>query len=155
MTSTSFTIHWHPPESDGGSPIQNYVIEKREVGKKTWQKVGITNRDVLHIEVKDLQVNSSWNFRIVAVNAVGMSDPFLPEDPITAGKRISKYRKIRKEDKYRVRLHRRALSCTSFFRRRSISSERFCTDRCHQPVRQAAMVATGEQWRHRRHRLHH
>ena len=39
MTSTSFTIHWHPPESDGGSPIQNYIIEKREVGKKTWQKV--------------------------------------------------------------------------------------------------------------------
>lgn len=40
--------------------------------------------------MKDLQVNSSWNFRITAVNAAGISDPFLPEDPITAGKRISK-----------------------------------------------------------------
>lgn len=91
MTNTSFTIHWHAPETDGGSQIQNYIIEKREVSKKTWQKLGVTHREVTHIELKDLQVNSSWNFRIVAVNAAGASEPFLPADPITAGKRISKY----------------------------------------------------------------
>lgn len=91
MTNFSFTIHWHPPESDGGSPILNYIVEKREVGKKTWQKVGITHREVTHIDLKDLLYNSAWNFRITATNAFGSSEPFLPEDPVTAGKRISKF----------------------------------------------------------------
>lgn len=56
-------------------------------------QVGTTTRDVVHMEIKDLLVNSSWNFRITAVNAAGVSDPFAPEDTITAGKRISKFYK--------------------------------------------------------------
>lgn len=39
MTETSFTLNWQPPESDGGSPILEYLLERREVGKKAWQKV--------------------------------------------------------------------------------------------------------------------
>ena len=32
-------IRWAPPMSDGGNPIQKYVVEKRERGKE-WEKVG-------------------------------------------------------------------------------------------------------------------
>ncbi len=39
MTESSFTLKWQPPESDGGSPILEYLLERREVGKKAWQKV--------------------------------------------------------------------------------------------------------------------
>jgi len=51
----------------------------------------VTHREVTHIELKDLLTNSAWHFRITATNAVGTSEPFLPEDPVTAGKRISKF----------------------------------------------------------------
>jgi titin len=39
MSDTSFTLAWQPPEADGGSPILEYIVERREVNKKAWQKV--------------------------------------------------------------------------------------------------------------------
>jgi hypothetical protein len=39
MSDTSFTLAWQPPETDGGSPVLDYIVERREVNKKAWQKV--------------------------------------------------------------------------------------------------------------------
>lgn len=33
-------ISWKPPRNDGGAPIEKYIIEKKEKGKGTWEKVG-------------------------------------------------------------------------------------------------------------------
>jgi len=38
-TETSFSLSWSPPQNDGNSEILEYTIEKKEVGKKVWQKV--------------------------------------------------------------------------------------------------------------------
>jgi len=27
VTDTAVTLHWKPPQSDGGSPIEGYVVE--------------------------------------------------------------------------------------------------------------------------------
>lgn len=34
----AIVLQWTRPLSDGGAPIQGYVIEKREVGAKEWSK---------------------------------------------------------------------------------------------------------------------
>jgi Fibronectin type III domain len=57
MTDTSVTIKWHEPESNGGSTIIEYLVERKEVTKKAWQKVGSTTSEITHIEVTALKVN--------------------------------------------------------------------------------------------------
>lgn len=39
MTETSCTIKWHAPENDGGTPILDYAVERKETNKKAWHKV--------------------------------------------------------------------------------------------------------------------
>jgi len=35
-------IHWSPSQHDGGSPIQKYVIEKREMPDQSWHTVRLS-----------------------------------------------------------------------------------------------------------------
>lgn len=32
-------LGWSPPVNDGGAPIEKYIIEKKEKGQPTWEKV--------------------------------------------------------------------------------------------------------------------
>uniref|UniRef100_A0A8C1MWU3 Titin n=1 Tax=Cyprinus carpio TaxID=7962 RepID=A0A8C1MWU3_CYPCA len=36
VTPDSMVIEWRPPKEDGGSPVMNYIVEKRESNKETW-----------------------------------------------------------------------------------------------------------------------
>lgn len=91
MTDTSFIIKWQPPESDGGLALAEYLIERREVSKKAWQKVGTTDGKVTHIDVTGLKKGTSYSFRISAQNRLGYGPAYAPEDVIAPGKRMSKY----------------------------------------------------------------
>ena len=31
-------LRWNVPESDGGAAIIEYIVERREVGKKSWKQ---------------------------------------------------------------------------------------------------------------------
>jgi hypothetical protein len=53
-------------------------------------QVGVTTAEETTIEVTGLKVNVSYHFRVTARNDIGHSLPYAPEEPITAGKRISK-----------------------------------------------------------------
>ena len=39
VSRSTVQLSWAPPEDDGGSPVIDYIIEKREVSRKTWIKV--------------------------------------------------------------------------------------------------------------------
>lgn len=92
MTDTSFTIQWQSSENDGGSPIIEYIVEMKEAtSKKAFKKLGSTKGNVTDIAVNYLEKGHGYKFRITARNAIGVSDPFLPEEAIVAGSRISKY----------------------------------------------------------------
>ena len=75
--------------SDGGSPVTEYIVERREVGKKSWKQVG-TVGDVCEIEIRGLKKNAAYNFRVIAKNSVGCSEPFIIEETFTASKPVSK-----------------------------------------------------------------
>ena len=83
-TEDTLSLQWVASESDGGARIEEYIVERREVGKKSWKQVGAS--DQLNIEIVGLKKDSSYNFRVIAKNAVGCSEPFIIEETFTAAK---------------------------------------------------------------------
>ena len=90
VSDTSLILTWIPPLSDGGMTITEYLVERREVSKKAWQKVGTTDGKTTTIEAPALKKGMSYSFRITAQNELGYGTPYAPEDVITAGKRLCK-----------------------------------------------------------------
>lgn len=69
------TIEWLKPESDGGSPLTHYLVERRERKSARWVKV---NRDGAHLDttlkVSGLTEGNIYQFRVTAINKAGESE---------------------------------------------------------------------------------
>ena len=68
-------IKWEPPTSDGGSAIVGYDVERRDVKNNRWIKV---NREpVRGLEYTDDTVTDGhlYEYRVLARNAAGLSEP--------------------------------------------------------------------------------
>lgn len=74
-------LKWTPPESDGGSRITGYMVEKREVGG-TWVKCNDYNVVDTHYTVLNLTEGSDVEFRVYAINAAGKSEPSQSAQPV-------------------------------------------------------------------------
>uniref|UniRef100_A0A8C4S3V2 Titin n=1 Tax=Erpetoichthys calabaricus TaxID=27687 RepID=A0A8C4S3V2_ERPCA len=73
ITKNTADLKWTPPERDGGSPITNYIVEKRDVRRKGWQVVDTTVKETTYT-VTPLSEGSLYVFRVAAENAVGQSE---------------------------------------------------------------------------------
>ncbi|XP_071384479.1 titin-like [Centroberyx affinis] len=86
-TSEAMTICWKRPESDGGSSISGYIIEKREKQGLRWVRVNKKPVYDLRVKASSLREGCEYEFRVFAENAAGLSDPSVPcpltlaEDP--------------------------------------------------------------------------
>ena len=79
----SLTLRWSPPKDDGGSEITNYVLEKRDVGSTSWNKLNSFITGTV-LRVRNLIVGNTYEFRVAAENQYGVSE-FAPiDEPITA-----------------------------------------------------------------------
>lgn len=88
ITIDSMTVNWEEPDSDGGSPITGYWLERKETTSKRWNRV---TRDpirpmplgVSHT-VSGLIEGSQYLFRVTAINVAGCGPPSEPSDPTFA-----------------------------------------------------------------------
>ncbi|CAJ0587388.1 unnamed protein product, partial [Mesorhabditis spiculigera] len=73
------TVAWDPPESDGGAPVEEYIIERREKSEKDWNRVGTVPHDAKEAKqtFTDERVveGKEYYYRIKAVNKAGPGDP--------------------------------------------------------------------------------
>ena len=83
-TEDTLSIQWLASESDGGAKIEEYIVERNEVGKKSWKQVSASSQ--LTTEIVGLKKESSYNFRVMARNVVGNSEAFNIEETFTASK---------------------------------------------------------------------
>jgi len=67
------TVMWDSPESDGGSPVTSYIVEKRDVSRPTWLKSGTVDADCTQFKATNLFEGVDYSFRVFAVNKVGPS----------------------------------------------------------------------------------
>lgn len=91
MTENSFTLSWLAPDNDGGSPIIEYIVERKEANKKAWQRVAATDGKTLSVEVTALKKDTAYHFRVCCRNEIGHSPYFAPDETITPGLKICKY----------------------------------------------------------------
>ena len=85
-TDNSKELRWNAPENDGGDRITEYVVERREKGKKSWKQVGLTQAGTTSIEIKGLKKDTSYDFRVSAKNSVGVSSATIIEETATSKK---------------------------------------------------------------------
>ena len=75
LTKDSVELSWKQPDSDGGSPITSYIIEKRDKTYTRWTHVVQTSDDSTTTVLKKLSSGSELLFRVSAVNKIGTSEP--------------------------------------------------------------------------------
>lgn len=84
-------LEWIAPKDDGGSPVQKYIIQKRERGNPFWSKGAEVAGNQLKCTVPDLREGQDYEFRIIAVNQGGESEPSDSSQMITCRPRKRKY----------------------------------------------------------------
>lgn len=77
-------LTWKKPKDDGGVPITGYVIEKMDTSTGRWVPAGTADPEKTEQEVKGLEQNHRYQFRVRAVNEEGESDPLETDSAITA-----------------------------------------------------------------------
>uniref|UniRef100_A0A3B3D4G2 Immunoglobulin like and fibronectin type III domain containing 1, tandem duplicate 2 n=1 Tax=Oryzias melastigma TaxID=30732 RepID=A0A3B3D4G2_ORYME len=78
-SASCIEFKWRPPKDDGGSPVINYTLERQQVGRNTWKKMGEiaggpTYRDT------DVDRGRKYCYRIRAVTAEGISEAMETDD---------------------------------------------------------------------------
>ncbi len=70
-------------QNDGGSPVNNYIVEKKPKKSGKWTPVSKFVRGTQY-EVTDLDEGEEYEFRVCAVNDQGVSEPLNCDKPIIA-----------------------------------------------------------------------
>lgn len=84
ITADSVKLSWQPSKSDGGSPIKEYIVEKYDKRRLSWSKIGTVPVDdqTLSFVVPKLIEGTPYQFRVVAVNDEGASEPLVTDTEI-------------------------------------------------------------------------
>jgi Fibronectin type III domain len=79
----SMTIKWKAPIDDGGAPITAYHIEARIVsgGAGDWQPWEMVDSATTRVTLQKLQRGQEYQFRVIALNRAGKSEPGHPSRP--------------------------------------------------------------------------
>lgn len=78
------TVAWDEPESDGGSPIKEYIVEKADTKRRNFMSAGSTDAFTHKLKVTKLYEGNEYLFRVMAVNDIGQSEPCTLDEPQVA-----------------------------------------------------------------------
>jgi len=88
-TLTTLDVSWTAPVSDGGSAITSYTMRYRKVGALSWTTGAPGAPTDTSITVTGLDSNSSYQFKVAAVNSAGTGPWSGEKSTVAAGDRHS------------------------------------------------------------------
>ena len=91
VTKDSAVVTWKAPDSDGGSPITGYVVERSLATSARWLRVNKQSVPDLKLKVEELVEDNEYIFRVIAENKVGPGEPSQPSKPVMARDPWRKY----------------------------------------------------------------
>lgn len=80
---SAIEFKWRPPKDDGGCPVTNYNMERQQLGRNTWTKIGDIPGQPTYRDT-DIDRGRKYCYRIRAKNSEGISD-VMETDDIAAG----------------------------------------------------------------------
>ena len=91
MSKDRVTLAWKAPKDDGGSRVTGYVIERRDTSKGSDAWIPVTQAcKETHFTVPSLLDGHEYEFRVMATNENGTSEPLRSSAPVTAKLSFSK-----------------------------------------------------------------
>ena len=85
MSRDYVTLTWELPETDGGSPITSYTIEKCDVNKgRSWYSAGTSDKSTSTFTARRLFEGTDYLFRVAAENKIGLGEFTALSKPVTA-----------------------------------------------------------------------
>ena len=82
ISSYSCRLTWSPPKDDGNVPIIGYYIEKLDPKRGSYIRLDKTSLTEHYID--KLQKGQNYQFRIIAENRIGLSEPCEMKEPVLA-----------------------------------------------------------------------
>lgn len=83
VTRGKLTLSWEPPHIDGGSPITNYIVEKKDATLKAFTVITTECPNTTY-KVDGLEENIAYFFRVSAENEFGVGDTCETAEPVRA-----------------------------------------------------------------------
>ncbi|XP_049335126.1 immunoglobulin-like and fibronectin type III domain-containing protein 1 [Astyanax mexicanus] len=80
---SAIEFKWRPPKDDGGCSVTNYNLERQQLGRNTWNKIGDIPGQPTYRDT-DIDRGRKYCYRIRAKNSEGISD-MMETDDIAAG----------------------------------------------------------------------
>jgi hypothetical protein len=84
VAPTAITLAWDSPDSDGGTPITGYVIDKADAKRLNYTVSGRTDAATLSYRASKLHEGGDYMFQLCAENEVGLSAPVTLSEPVMA-----------------------------------------------------------------------
>ena len=71
-------IKWKEPLDDGGAPVTAYHVEAKARGDEEWQLWETVDTNTPTATMQKLQAGREYQFRVIAINKAGRSEPSHP-----------------------------------------------------------------------------
>ena len=100
------TLSWKPPKDDGGNRVTGYIVERRDTSKgaDAWIPVVQGCRETT-FTVPSLLDGHEYEFRVMALNENGVSEPLRSSAPVTAKLPFSMFNEEKKRTDLRFLSH--------------------------------------------------